>query len=44
LIIGALEAGIVAIGLSGFWTQLVYGLIIIISVSIHAQVRKKIPA
>jgi simple sugar transport system permease protein len=44
LIIGALEAGIVAIGLSGFWTQLVYGLIIIISVSIHAQVRKQVPA
>jgi simple sugar transport system permease protein len=45
LIIGAIEAGIVAIGkvevlgvvikLSGFWTQLIYGLIIIVSVSMQ---------
>jgi simple sugar transport system permease protein len=35
-IIGAIEAAIVAIGLTGFWTQLIYGLIIIISVSMHA--------
>lgn len=43
LIIGGLEAGIVASGLSGFWIQLIYGLIIIISVGIHAQVRKRSP-
>ena len=45
LIIGTIEAGIVAIGtieigdfvlkLSGFWTQLIYGLIIVISVSLQ---------
>ena len=45
LIIGAIEAGIVAMGtveifglvikLSGFWTQLIYGLIIIVSVSMQ---------
>ncbi len=45
LIIGAIEAGIVAVGkielfglvikLSGFWTQLIYGLIIVISVSLQ---------
>ncbi len=35
-IIGAIEAGIVAIGLTGFWTELIYGLIIILSVSMHA--------
>ena len=41
LIIGCLEAGIVASGIEGFWTQLIYGLIIIISVGFHAQVRKR---
>lgn len=35
LIIGSLEAGIIAIGLSGFWTQLIYGFIIMASVSIY---------
>jgi simple sugar transport system permease protein len=41
-IIGAIEAAIVAIGLTGFWTQLIYGLIIIVSVSMHAIVRKRL--
>ncbi len=41
-IIGAIEAAIVAIGLTGFWTRLIYGLIIILSVSMHAIVRKKL--
>jgi simple sugar transport system permease protein len=36
IIIGSLEAGIVAIGLTGFWTQVIYGLIIMVSVSIYA--------
>lgn len=36
LIIGSLEAGIVAIGLTGFWTRVIYGLIIMVSVSIYA--------
>src|SRR3972149_2991079 len=31
-IIGAIGAGIVAAGLTGFWTNLIYGLIIIVSV------------
>lgn len=35
-LIGSLEAGIVASGLGGFWTRLVYGLIILISVTIHS--------
>jgi simple sugar transport system permease protein len=35
LVIGSLEAGIIAIGLSGFWTQLVYGFIIMASVSVY---------
>jgi simple sugar transport system permease protein len=43
LIIGCLEAGIVASGLTGFWTQLIYGVIIVVSVAIHSQVRKRSP-
>lgn len=34
-IIGAINAGIVAIGLTGFWTQLIYGLIIVLSVTLQ---------
>ena len=41
LIIGSLEGGIVAIGLTGFWTQLIYGLIIVVSLSIWSYFRHK---
>ena len=41
IIIGSLEAGIIAIGLTGFWIQLIYGLIIIVSVSIYAILLKR---
>ncbi len=41
IIIGSLEAGIIAIGLTGFWIQLIYGLIIMVSVSIYAILLKK---
>jgi simple sugar transport system permease protein len=41
-IIGAIEAGMVAIGLTGFWTQLIYGLIIIISVSMHSALSRRL--
>ena len=40
-IIVAIEAAIGAIGLTGFWTQLIYGLIIIASVSMHAILRRR---
>ena len=36
LIVGSLGAGIVAIGLADFWTEMVYGLIIVISTAIYA--------
>ena len=39
-LIGSLEAGIVAAGLAGFWTQLIYGFLIIISVTIHTFLRR----
>ncbi|MFN2107866.1 MAG: ABC transporter permease [Candidatus Promineifilaceae bacterium] len=41
-IIGAINAGIVAIGLTGFWTELIYGLIIVVSVSMHVVMQKRI--
>ena len=41
-IIGAINAGIVAAGLTGFWTQLIYGLIIIISVSLQAVLSRRL--
>jgi len=41
-IIGAINAGIVAIGLTGFWTSLIYGLIIVVSVSMHVILQRRI--
>jgi len=41
-IIGAINAAIVAIGLTGFWTELIYGLIIVISVSMHVIMQRRI--
>jgi simple sugar transport system permease protein len=41
IIIGSLESGIVSIGLSGFWTQVIYGLIIVTSVSVHSILRRR---
>jgi simple sugar transport system permease protein len=40
-IIGAIEAAIVAIGMTGYWTELIYGLVIIVSVSMHAILRRR---
>jgi simple sugar transport system permease protein len=40
-IIGSINAGIVAIGLTGFWTQLIYGLIITVSTSMHTMIRNR---
>ncbi len=41
IIIGIIEAGIVSAGLAGFWTRLVHGLIIVVSVSIYATMAKR---
>ncbi len=41
-IIGAINAGIVAVGMAGFWTQLIYGLIIVISVSIQTILSRRL--
>jgi simple sugar transport system permease protein len=40
-IIGAIEAATVAVGLTGFYTQLIYGLIIVLSVTMHAFLRRR---
>ena len=40
VVIGIVEAGIISAGLSGFWTRLIYGLIIVTSVSIYAMILK----
>lgn len=42
LMIGAIPAGIVASGLTDFWTQAIFGAIILISISIHAVVQRRI--
>ena len=39
--IGTISAGIVAVGLTGFYTQLIYGAVIVVSVSIHAVVQRR---
>jgi simple sugar transport system permease protein len=41
-IIGAINAGIVAAGLTGFWTSLIYGLIVVVSVSLQTVVSRRI--
>jgi len=41
LIIGSLESGIVALGLSGFYIQFIYGLMITLSVTIYALIQRK---
>ena len=40
IIIGILEAGIISAGLSGYWTRLVHGLVIVLSVSIYTVLLK----
>jgi simple sugar transport system permease protein len=41
LMIGAIPAGIVAAGLTDFWTQAIYGGIILIAISIHAVLQRR---
>lgn len=41
-IVGAINAGIVAIGWSGFWTQFIYGMIIVISVVVQAYISRRL--
>jgi simple sugar transport system permease protein len=39
--VGGISAGIVAVGLTNFWNDLIYGAIILISISIHAILQRR---
>ncbi len=41
LIIASLEPGIISLGLTGFWTQFVYGLLITLSVTVYALMQRR---
>ena len=41
IIIGIIEAGIISSGLSGLWTRMIYGIIVIVAVSMYAMIQKK---
>jgi simple sugar transport system permease protein len=41
-ILGTIESGTVAIGLSGFWTQLIFGFIIVVSVAMQAVLNRRL--
>jgi simple sugar transport system permease protein len=41
LIIASLEPGIVALGLTGFWTQFIYGLLVTVSVTLYALLQRR---
>jgi len=42
IIMGSLEAGIVSGGISGFWTEFVFGIVIVLSLTIYAYMNKRI--
>jgi simple sugar transport system permease protein len=41
IIMGSLEAGIVSSGISGFWTKFIYGVVIVLSLTIYALMSKR---
>jgi simple sugar transport system permease protein len=41
-IIGSINAGVVAMNISGFWTQLVYGFIIVVSVGLQTVLSRRL--
>jgi len=42
IIMGSLEAGIVSGGISGFWTEFVFGIVIVLSLTIYAYMNKRL--
>jgi simple sugar transport system permease protein len=40
LIVGSIEAGVVASGLGGFWTRFIVGLVLIVTVTLHIVIGK----
>ena len=41
LIIGSLESGIIALGLSGFYVQFINGIMITVAVTVYALIQRK---
>jgi simple sugar transport system permease protein len=41
-IINAINPGIVAVGLTAYWTQVIYGFIIVVSVALQAVLRRRL--
>ena len=41
LVLGLINTGIIAAGATGFWTQVVYGLMIVIAISLHNILRRR---
>jgi simple sugar transport system permease protein len=39
--IGAISAGIVAVGLTDYYTSLIYGAIVLVSISIHIVLQRR---
>jgi simple sugar transport system permease protein len=40
-LIGGIDAGIVAVGLQAFWTQFIYGCIILAAITVHALLQRR---
>jgi simple sugar transport system permease protein len=41
IIMGSLETGIIISGISGFWTQFIFGVVIVLSLTIYAYMNKR---
>lgn len=42
IIMGSLEAGIIISGISGFWTQFIFGVVIVLSLTVYAYMNKRL--
>lgn len=42
IIMGSLESGIIISGISGFWTQFIFGVVIVLSLTVYAYMNKRL--